>query len=66
MRVEKESRDVGQVEERVVTSSQDEEGEPLCWWPLVEEWEKAKREAKIKKEDQSIPLKVKKEQPLSP
>ena len=39
------------------------EGKSLCWWPLVEEWEQVKREAKMKKEGQSIPLKVKKEEP---
>ena len=44
----------------------DEEGKPLCWWPIVEEWEKAKREAIVKKERWSILLKVKKEEPLSP
>ena len=32
----------------------------------MEEWEQAKGEAKVKKERQSIPLKVKKEEPLSP
>ena len=40
-------------------------GEPLQWWLVVPEWKEAKVLAKIKKEEQSIPLKVKKEEPLS-
>ena len=38
----------------------DGRGNPLWWWPVVEEWEEAVALAKIKKEEQSIPLKVKK------
>ena len=46
--------------------NKDGRGELLCWWPLVEEWEEVKREARIQKERQSIPLTVKKEEPSSP
>ena len=38
----------------------------MQWWPVVEEWEEAVALAKIKKEEWSIPLKVKKEEPSSP
>ena len=34
-------------------------------WPIVEEWEEVVLKAKIKMEEQSIPLKVKKEEPSS-
>ena len=46
--------------------STDGKGGPLQWWPIVEEWEEAKRQARIKKEEWSIPLKIKKEKPPSP
>ena len=44
----------------------DRRGKPLHWWPIVEEWKQVLLEAQIKKEEQSIPLKVKKEEPSSP
>ena len=43
----------------------DGRGMPLWWWPVVEEWEEAVALAKIRMEEWSIPLKVKKEEPLS-
>ena len=46
--------------------SSDGRGQPMQWWPVVEEWEEAVVLAKIKKEEQSIPLKVKKEELSSP
>ena len=46
---------------------------PMQWWPVVKEWEEAVALARIKKEkdlvekeEQSIPLAVKKEEPSSP
>ena len=46
--------------------STDGRGNPMQWWLVVEEWEETAALAKIKKEEWSIPLKVKKEEPLSP
>ena len=59
-------RELNRVLHQLHELNTDERGEPLCWWPLVEEWEEAKRVARIKKEKWSIPLIVKKEEPSSP
>ena len=44
----------------------DGRGKPMQWWPVVGEWEKVVAFTKIKKEEWSIPLKIKKKEPSFP
>ena len=43
-----------------------EDGKPIFWWTLVAEWGNETQRAKVKKEEQSTLLKIKKEEPLTP